>query len=58
MARPLEFTPVLSGKDAERFLAEKERIENLDPNSREAEKRRAFFRKCRASYELFKAAMD
>jgi hypothetical protein len=51
MARPIAPTPVLKGKDAERFLKEKERIENLDPSSHEAKQRAAFFKEC---IELYK----
>jgi len=35
MAKPIEPTPILTGKDAVRFLKEKERIENLSPKSEE-----------------------
>lgn len=54
MARPIEPTPVLRGKDAERFLREKERIENLDPSCPEAKKRAAFFDECVALYKKHK----
>ena len=46
MARPIAPTPVLTGKDAERFLKEKDRIDNLAPNSPEGRKREAFFNEC------------
>ncbi|MFZ2455066.1 MAG: hypothetical protein WAX07_01115 [Candidatus Altiarchaeia archaeon] len=46
MARPIAPTPVLTGKDAERFLKEKDRIDNLDPNNSEGRKREAFFNEC------------
>lgn len=58
MARPIEPTPALTGRDAERFLKEKERIESLDPGSREAREREAFFRKCEATYARFKPDME
>jgi hypothetical protein len=46
MARPIAPTPTLTGKDAERFLKEKERIDNLDPDCEEAKQREAFFNEC------------
>jgi hypothetical protein len=46
MARPILPTPTLRGKDAIRFLKEKERVENLDPNSKEAKERNAFLDHC------------
>jgi len=54
MARPIAPTPVLKGKDAERFLKEKERIENLDPDSPEAKQREAFFKECIELYNRTK----
>jgi len=56
MARPIAPTPTLSGKDAERFLKEKNRIENLDPDSPEAKKREAFFNDCIRIAKKFKPA--
>ena len=58
MARPIAPTPTLTGKDAVRFLKEKERIENLDPNSREAKAREKFFNECIALYEKTKSKDD
>ncbi|MFZ2455065.1 MAG: hypothetical protein WAX07_01110 [Candidatus Altiarchaeia archaeon] len=46
MAHPIASTPALTGKDAIRFLKEKDRIDNLDPNSSEGRKREAFFNEC------------
>ncbi len=46
MARPIAPTPKLSGEDAERFLKEKDRIDNLESKSPEARKREAFFDEC------------
>jgi hypothetical protein len=44
----------LTGKNAERFLKEKERIENLDPKSKEARQREAFFKECVEIYNKTK----
>ncbi|MBN2251444.1 MAG: hypothetical protein JW724_05155 [Candidatus Altiarchaeota archaeon] len=49
MARPIEPTPALMGRDAERFLKKQERIENLELRSRDRG-RKAFFRECEANY--------
>ncbi len=46
MARPIKDTPVLTGKDAERFA---ERLANIIPESEE-EKRR-----CKEAYDFFKS---
>ncbi len=46
MARPIEPLPTLMGQDAVNFLREKERIENLDPNGKEAKERNSFLDKC------------
>ena len=54
MARPIAPTPVLKGRDAVRFLKEKERIENLDPDSPEAKQREAFFNECIELYNRTK----
>jgi len=50
MARPIEPTPTLTGRDAERFLKEKERIESLRPGDPEYEERKRFFAHCREVY--------
>ena len=36
MSRPIRETPILYGKDAERFVEEMKRVENLTPEQREA----------------------
>ena len=36
MARPIRETPILYGKDAERFVAEMKRVESLTPEQRKA----------------------
>ena len=36
MARPIRETPILYGKDAERFVEEMKRVENLSPEQRKA----------------------
>ena len=36
MARPIRETPILVGKDAERFVKEKKRVESLTPEQRRA----------------------
>lgn len=36
MARPIRETPILMGKDAERFVKEKKRVESLTPEQRRA----------------------
>lgn len=36
MARPIRETPILYGKDAERFVEEMKRVENLTPEQRKA----------------------
>ena len=54
MATPILPTPTLRGKDAERFLKEKARIENLDPNSEEAKEREAYFKHCIEVYKKTK----
>jgi hypothetical protein len=46
MARPIESLPTLKGQDAIDFLREKERIEKLDPRSKEAKARNAFLDRC------------
>jgi hypothetical protein len=51
MARPIESLPTLTGQDAINFLREKERIENLDPKSKEARDRNAFFDECVEFYK-------
>ena len=34
MARPIKETPILTGKDAERFISEMQRVENLSKETR------------------------
>jgi|GEM_PF-1157438 len=51
MAKPIESTPSLKGKDAERFLKEKERMENLTPESREYKKLVNFGKECLNKYK-------
>ena len=46
MARPIEPTPTLRGKDAVNFLTEKKRIDSLKPSDEEYKKREAFFKEC------------
>ena len=36
MARPIRETPILYGKDAERFVEEMQRVESLTPEQRKA----------------------
>ena len=36
MSRPIRETPILYGKDAERFVEEMKRVENLTPAQRKA----------------------
>ena len=36
MARPIRETPILVGKDAERFVKEMKRVESLTPEQRRA----------------------
>ena len=36
MSRPIRETPILYGKDAERFVEEIKRVENLTPEQRKA----------------------
>ena len=36
MARPIRETPILYGKDAERFVEEMKRVESLTPKQRKA----------------------
>jgi len=36
MARPIRETPILTGKDAERFVKEMKRVESLTPEQRRA----------------------
>ena len=36
MSRPIRETPILYGKDAERFVEEMKRVENLTPEQRKA----------------------
>ena len=36
MARPIRETPILSGKDAKRFVEEMKRVESLTPEQRKA----------------------
>ena len=36
MARPIRETPILYGKDAERFVEEMKRVESLTPEQRKA----------------------
>jgi len=36
MARPIRETPILMGKDAERFVKEMKRVESLTPEQRRA----------------------
>ena len=36
MARPIRETPILVGKDAERFVKEMKRVESLTPKQRRA----------------------
>ena len=36
MARPIRETPILYGKDAERFVEEMKRVERLTPEQRKA----------------------
>lgn len=41
MARPIRETPILYGKDAERFVEEMKRVESLTTEQRKAEKLQA-----------------
>lgn len=41
MARPIRETPILTGKDAERFVRQMQEVESLSPEEREA-RRKAF----------------
>ena len=38
MARPIRETPILVGKDAERFVKEMKRVESLTPEQRRAKR--------------------
>ena len=38
MSRPIRETPILYGKDAERFVEEMKRVENLTPEQRKAKR--------------------
>lgn len=38
MARPIRETPILYGKDAERFVEEMKRVESLTPEQRKAKR--------------------
>ena len=40
MARPIKETPILTGSDAERFVKEMQRVENLSKDVRAANKKR------------------
>lgn len=46
MAKPIEPTPVLEGKEALRFLKEVERIDSLKPEDPEYKKREKLFKEC------------
>jgi hypothetical protein len=54
MARPIEPTPTLRGKDAVNFLNEKKRIESLKPTDKEYKHREAFFNECIEIAEKYK----
>lgn len=40
MARPIKETPILTGKDAERFVSKMQSVENLSEEERAANKKR------------------
>ena len=40
MARPIKETPILTGQDAERFVDEMQRVENLPKETRSANRRK------------------
>ena len=40
MARPIRETPILYGKDAERFVEEMKRVESLTPEKRKANRKK------------------
>ena len=40
MARPIKETPILTGADAERFVKEMQRVENLSPEIRKANRQK------------------
>lgn len=40
MARPIRETPILYGKDAERFVEEMKRVESLTPEQRKANRKK------------------
>ncbi len=42
MARPIRETPILYGKDAERFEKEMKRVENLSPEERKANREKLY----------------
>ena len=53
MARPIRETPILVGKDAERFVKEMKRVESLTP-----EQRRANREKLHAEVEAINKIME
>ena len=40
MSRPIRETPILYGKDAERFVEEMKRVESLTPEQRKANRKK------------------
>ena len=42
MARPIRETPILMGKDAERFVKEMKRVESLTPDQRRANREKLY----------------
>ena len=42
MARPIRETPILVGKDAERFVKEMKRVESLTPEQRRANREKLY----------------
>ena len=42
MARPIRETPILYGKDAERFVEEMKRVESLTPEQRKANREKLY----------------
>ena len=53
MARPIRETPILVGKDAERFVKEMKRVDSLTP-----EQRRANREKLHAEFEEINKKME
>ena len=56
MARPIRETPILMGKDAERFVKEMKRVESLTPDQRRANREKLYAeveeinKKCNLTY--------